>query len=107
MTTSWGVSLPDPTNITLLEGGERSSRPSTACCIPTGATPSGFNEWNTQLRWISSARSPQGTDQQQRPIIFAVRQSLGLTVLPIRGSLSSDMVGGASSGAYHTALRYA
>ena len=101
MTTSWGgTSLPDPTNITLLDDfAARSSRPSTACYIPTNATPNcGFNsEWNA-VTVRSSARFTKALTNTSATIIFPLyAESPGPTVLPIRSSLSSTPVGGASS----------
>ena len=110
MTTSWGgTSLPDPTNITL--AGRLRGR-----AVPDHRRRAAYRR--TQHRTAVSTRMEPVTAGQfgtiytkaltnsSATIIFPLyAESPGLTVLPIRGSLSSTPVGGAHrKSTYHAAF---
>ena len=101
MTTSWGgTSLPDPTNITLLDDFAGAQFQTIDGVLHTDERAT---ELRFQLEWNAITYAQFGTiytkalTNTSATIIFPLyAESPGLTVLPIRGSLSSTPVGGAS-----------
>ena len=102
MTTSWGgTSLPDPTNITLLDdfAGAQFQTIDGVLHTDERATELRFQlEWNAVTAGQFGTIYTKALTNTSATIIFPLyAESPGLTVLPIRGSLSSTPVGGASS----------